>query len=246
MIKVIESASNQIVKNIAKLKIQKYAKEEEKFLVEGFHLLEMAQESGTLEAVFTTKELKLQDNIDQYLVNERIIEKLSSLNTSQGVIGVCKSKKEEKITSNLLVYLDDIKDPGNFGTILRTCCAFGIKDILVKPNSVYKYNDKVIMSSQGAIFKTNIIQCSYDELKALKKDYKIYSTSLNEKAVYLSKIDDIDEKIIVVFGNESNGISEEIASMSDKFIKIEISNIDSLNVGVAAGITLYNLINISK
>ena len=239
MKKIISSAQNSKIKETAKLKNLKYSKESNKFLIEGFHLLDMALKSDNLLEVYSTKELNLPDKIENYVVNDIIIEKLSNLKTSQGVVGVCSYFKEKPLTSNSLVYLDNIKDPGNMGTILRTCLAFGYHDVLVSENCVSIYNDKVIMSSQGAIFNLNIVKCDYEKLKNLKQNYKIYASTLSDKSVEMDSITKMSDKNIIVFGNESTGISNEIISLADYFYKIDISEIDSLNVGVAAGVSLH-------
>jgi TrmH family RNA methyltransferase len=241
MLKKIDSLNNPFIKETAKLKLEKYRKERNEFLIEGFHLLEMAKDSNLLKCVFTTKELNLPENIDQILVNESIINKLSFMSSNQGVIAICSYKQEKDFNDNLLVYLDDIKDPGNLGTILRTCLAFNIKNVLVSPNCVSQYNDKVVMASQGAIFYENVVECNVEKLKDYKKDYHLIATTLNSQSVFLNEYKVPSSRKIVVFGNESMGISSQISELCDDFVKIKISNIDSFNVGVAAGIVLYEL-----
>lgn len=242
MITRINSLQNKLIKETCKLKINKYIKEKQQFLVEGFHILEMALKNNDVICVFTLKQLDISDDIPQYIVTEEIINKLSFMPTNQGVIGVCKIKeKSKKVLSNNVVLLDSIKDPGNFGTIIRICNAFNINDIILLNNCVSEFNDKVIMASQGGIFGINFYHMNINEIETLKNEYKIISTTLNNDSEALGNMKLTSSKNIVVFGNESNGIGEEIIKISDRFVKIEMENIDSLNVGVAAGIVLYKL-----
>ena len=238
MIKNIDSVNNPIIKEACKLKLLKYSKKEKEFLIEGFHILEMGIKANMVVCVFTLKKLDISDNITQYIVNERIINKLSTLETSQGVVAKCKYLEAKMLFGNTIVYLENVKDPGNLGTILRTCLAFNIKDVIISPDSVSVYNDKVIMASQGAIFSLNIVSAKLQDILKNFEDYDIISTTLGTNSVYLEDFKIQNEKNIIVFGNESKGIEKETIKISNHLIKIKISNIDSLNVGVAAGIIL--------
>lgn len=243
MIERITSLNNAKVKDACKLKTSSGRNKAGLFLVEGFHILEMALNAKKVKAIFTNKILEnVDENITQYLVDDFILDKISYMPSNQGVIGVCETLFSEIVNDNLLVFLDNISDPGNMGTILRTCLAFGVKNVLISDGSVSIFNDKVLMSSQGAIFNLNIKKINYDELKNFKKDYTIISTSLEDTSVKFSdlKIDN-NSKYIIVFGNESRGISNEVKSLTDSFTKIPMNTIDSLNVGVAAGIIIYYL-----
>ena len=243
MIEKITSLNNQKVKDACKLKTSKGRNEKRLFLVEGFHILEMALNAGVVKAIFTNKIIEnIDENITQYLVDDFILNKISYMPSNQGVIGICSMQKNEIFNDNLIVFLDNVSDPGNMGTILRTCLAFGVKNVLISKGSVSIFNDKVIMSSQGAIFNLNIKEVTYEEVKNMKQEYTIISSTLNDKSISFNdlKIEE-NKKYIVVFGNESRGISEDTVSMSDIFTKIPMNTIDSLNVGVAAGIIIYYL-----
>lgn len=240
MIKTITSNTNEFIKYLNKLKDTSFSKKENKALIEGEHLVNEAKDY--LLAILTLKEVKGLE-IDQYIVTEEILKKLSSGKSFSKIIGLISLKKEEPIKSNVLIYLNRVQDPGNVGTIFRTSLAFSYFDILIDEGSSYKYNPKVIQASQGSIFKLNIINSDYSHLISLKKEgYKIIVTALNNNSIYLKdfKLKD-NEKYVIVFGNEGQGVSKEIIDIADHVLKIDINNIDSLNVAIASGIILYSL-----
>lgn len=237
MIYKIESDENKIVKYVNKLKNPKYIKEEKKFIIEGFHLLEMANLED-IDFVLTLEKLDLDSSINQYIVNEKIMKKLSINKSFSKVIAVCRIRNNEKIEGDLILYLDNLQDPGNIGTILRTALAFNIKTI-ISTSLVTFYNQKTIQSSQGAIFHLNLLKGDDKILFGLKKDYKLIATSLNENTIDLREFN-WPNKVVLIVGNEGNGVSKEILNMADSTIKIPIENIDSLNVGIATAILIYN------
>ena len=134
-----------------------------------------------------------------------------------------------------------MQDPGNVGTILRTALAFGFKDIVFSKGCAFKYGFKTTQSSQGSVFKLNVVEGDKTKLFGLKqKGYKLVSTSLDVNSEYLSKINfKKSENYVIILGNEGKGISKDIQDKSDLKIRIEINEIDSLNVGVAGGIIMY-------
>lgn len=235
MINKIESRQNQKIKDLVKLSNPKFSKEQKLFKIEGFHALEMALASKVLKAIFVTKEMKEIKDIPQYLVSEDIMESISSNKSPQGIICVCDYIKENKITSDKILYLDNISDPGNLGTLLRTALAFGYKDVILS-EGCSQYNEKVLQSTQGAIFELNILN-NYDISKL--KDYEIIATEI-KGSVDLSTIGKISKHILVL-GNEAHGVSEKILKIATKRVRIDIKNIESLNVGVAGGIAMYEL-----
>ena len=242
MIKEITSINNELIKEASKLKEKKYRDQKGLFLIEGYHLIEMA--SDLLETVFVTEKRDYDkiSGVNYYLVTKEIINKLSQTINSQGIVGICHKKEEKEITSNNVLMFDNLQDPGNVGTLIRSALAFNCKDIVLSLNTVDIYNDKVIRSSQGAIFKTNIIYRDLsEEIKKLQKDgYKVYGTSLNNA----KRIDDVtfSQKKVIILGNEGNGVSGDILSITDENVYLEMNKeIDSLNVGVAGSILMYEL-----
>ncbi len=243
MIQEIKSKDNSLIKYVNKLKDNSFSKEEKKFIIEGIHLIEMANSS--LLYVLTNKKLDEEKYPNQYIVTNEILEKLSNNKSASSVIGVCKFIEEKDDNNGNILYLEDVQDPGNVGTLFRTALAFNIENIYVSEKTAYKYNLKVIQSSQGSIFNLNIKTLKIDKIKKLKeKNYKIITTSLSEKSVFLNDFKfRKDEKYIIILGNEGQGVSKEALEIADVVLKIKMENIDSLNVAIAGGIILNSLYN---
>ena len=241
MIKEIKSLDNKVIKYTLKLKENKYQKEEKKYIIETYHLLEMSLKD--LEYVFSLSPLDLPENIIQYIVTEDILKKLSSNKSFSKVIGVVKINEKPLDYSCDILYLDNLQDPGNIGTILRTSLAFSYFNIGLSLNTCSIYNSKVIQSAQGALFNLNFERFEIERLKELQKEgYKILVTTLSNDSIFINEFKrKMNEKLIIVVGNEGNGVRKEIIDIADYKIKIDISNIDSLNVGIATGITLFEL-----
>lgn len=234
MIYKIDSRQNQKIKDLIKLSNPKFSKEKSLFKIEGFHAFEMAKESGILKAIFVTKEIKDFD-LPQYLVSESIMESISSAKNPQGIVCVCEYLKEKEISSDRILLLDDVSDPGNLGTLLRTALAFGYNDVILR-GGCSQYNEKVLQSTQGAIFKLNILN-NFD-IKNLK-DYEIIATEI-KGSVDLSTLDKVSKHILIL-GNEAHGVSKEMLELAHKRVRISIKNIESLNVAVAGAIAMYEL-----
>lgn len=234
MIYKIDSRQNSKIKDLVKLSNPKFSKEQKLFKIEGFHALEMAKESGVLKSVFVTKEIKDLD-VDQYVISSQLMETISSAKSPQGVICVCEFIKEKKTFGDKILCLDNVSDPGNLGTLLRTALAFGYDDVILL-DGCSQYNEKVLQSTQGAIFKLNILN-DFD-LKSLK-NYEIYATEI-KGSVDLSTISS-KTKHILVLGNEAHGVSKDILNLATKKVRIDIENIESLNVAIAGAIAMYQL-----
>ena len=233
MIRKIDSKQNQKIKDLQKLSIPKFSKEQRLFRIEGFHALEMARKSGTLFSVFTTKEIKDLE-VSQYLVSKEIMESISSAKTPQGVICVCSYLEEKPIKSDKVLMLDNVQDPGNLGTLLRTALAFGYNDVILN-GGCSQYNEKVLQSTQGAIFNLNIV----DFKGKLPKGYEVIATEI-KGSVDLSTIKKVGKHILVL-GNEAHGVSNDILEIANQRVRIDIKNIESLNVAVAGAIAMYSL-----
>ena len=236
---VIESTSNNKIKKLKKLHQKKYRDQEKKFLVEGIHLVKEAYLSGNLLEVILLDGETLDFDTNITYVNKDIIKYLSELETPYNIIGVCKYADNKEIGNKVLM-LDNVQDPGNLGTIIRSSLAFNIDTIILSKESVDLYNSKVLRATQGMNFHINIIR---DDLKKniinLKdKGYKIYTTNVNN-GNELKSIK-TPSKYVIIMGNEGNGVSEEISNLSDEKIYISMNkNCESLNVAVATSIILY-------
>ncbi|MEA4276574.1 RNA methyltransferase [Mycoplasma sp. 21DD0573] len=239
--KIITSKQNQFIKDAYKLLDKKYRSKESKFLVEGYHLVNEAKEKGILlETIEVVDKNKFADSI---LVTEEILNYLSDTSTPQGIIGICKFPDVSKSISNRVLFLNNLQEPGNVGTIFRLARAFDFDTVIVQ-NFDY-FNPKVIRSSQGALFDLNLIKTNnIDILEELKKqNYILYATMLDTNAKKLNEIDfSREEKIVIILGNEGNGIDNQTASLSDEKVYIPIS-FESLNVATAAAIVLNKVRN---
>ena len=235
---MIDSLDNKKIKELTSLKIKKYRDQYGLFLVEGKHLVDEAKKSGLLEEV-----ILLDDEYDfdkKLIVSEKVMKKLSFQDSLPSIMGVCKIKDNKLIGSKYLL-LDGIQDPGNLGTIIRSSLAFGVDTIVLSKDSVDLYNDKVIRSTQGMIFHINIIRCDLEEvINKIKGDIKIIGTSLGDSTP-LRSIDKLERYALIV-GNEGNGVKKEILDLCDDIVRIEMNkDVESLNVGVATSIILYEM-----
>ena len=235
---MIDSLDNKKIKELTSLKIKKYRDQYGLFLIEGKHLVDEAKKSGLLEEV-----ILFDDNYDfdkKLIVSEKVMKKLSFQDSLPSIMGVCKIKDSKLIGSKYLL-LDGIQDPGNLGTIIRSSLAFGVDTIVLSKDSVDLYNDKVIRSTQGMIFHINIIRCDLEEvINKIKGGIKIIGTSLGDSTP-LRSIDKLERYALIV-GNEGNGVKKEILDLCDDIVRIEMNkDVESLNVGVATSIILYEM-----
>ena len=232
---VITSKDNELVKKIKKLKEKKYRDLENSYIIEGIRLLKEAiQEKAKIKQIVLCDDCEKQENIpkefmyeiakyDCTYVTKKIFKYLSEVQTPQGILAVIeKNNKDKEIdySQDIIVALDDVQDPGNLGTILRTVDSIGITQILVSKGTADSYNPKVVRSTMGAIFRIKIIECE-DLAKTLKEirkhKFKIVVSSLQtENSIY-----DINyNKKVIVIGNEANGVEEKIQEIADEKIKI--------------------------
>lgn len=235
------SVDNNKIKDLKKLQTKKYRDKKNLFLVEGRHLTIEAFKAGVLKEMFLEEsELFPLDVMTNYMTNN-VMNYLSELETPSSIIGLCE-KKTGEIKGDRIVYLDFIQDPGNLGTIIRSCVAFNIDTLVISKDSVDLYNAKVIRATQGLLFHLNIvIEDNYNFIPKLKDEgYKIYGTKVTHgnSLKTIAKV----SKFVIIMGNEGNGISEVSSELCDEFIYIDMNQkCESLNVGVATSIILYEL-----
>ena len=240
---IITSLDNDNVKKWKKLCKKKYRDEFGIYLVEGEHLVEEAYKSGVLDKVIVLDgESYSYDNI--IYVSYEVMKAISSLDTPNRIMGVCKKKESSDLLGKRYLLLDGVQDPGNLGTIVRSAVAFNIDTIVLSDDTVDLYNPKVLRSTQGMIFHTNIIERDLvsviDELHNM--GITVYGTDVNNgiDARELSSLD--KTSFALVMGNEGNGVRREVKELCDKNLYINMNeNVESLNVGVATSILLYEL-----
>lgn len=248
--KIVKSLNNPLVTRLISLKEKNTRNSEKQFLVEGYHLVEEAMKLNLLEEVLSTDEkvLKQINAKNRYLVTDAIIKKISTTKTPQNIIGVVKIKEDNNLDLLLkkdlvkLVILDDVSDPGNLGTIIRTAAALGMDAVISSHQTVDYYNEKVIRSTQGAIFKLPLYKMDLVTFIKKLKELKItvLGTSLkSSKSIFdIGKLD----KFAVIFGNEAHGVSNEVLDQTDYNIILPMdNNIESLNVSIASAIVMWEL-----
>lgn len=235
------SLENSKIKELKKLHLKKYRDKKNLFLVEGTHLVLEAFKTGYLEELIIEKNELFPLPVPTSYVTNDIIHYLSTLETPSGVMAVCRKKPQSIEPGNKVLFLDNIQDPGNLGTIIRSAVAFNI-DTIILYKGVDLYNSKVIRATQGLFFHINVlIVDDFKKLNELKENgHHIYGT----KVTHGKSIKSLEkcEKFVIIVGNEGSGISEDVANICDSFIYIPMSGVcESLNVGVATSIILYEL-----
>lgn len=236
------SIDNKKIKGIKKLNLKKYRDKTNLFLVEGEHLVIEAYKSGYLKELILEQDNDLNLDITTNYVTNNVLKYITNLDTPQSILGICSKTQNDTIKGNRLLILDDIQDPGNLGTIIRSAVAFNVDTIILSSNTVDLYNSKVIRASQGLIFHINIIVMDLTTtiLKLKNEGYQIIGTKVtNGKSL---KSIEKKKKFAIIMGNEGNGVREDILSLCDEYLYIDMNkNCESLNVGVATSIILYEL-----
>lgn len=236
------SIENSKIKQIKKLNQKKYREKYNEFMVEGSHLVLEAYKTGYL------KELLLEKNevfplpvTTNYLTND-IINHISSLESPSNIIGICNKLKEVNTIGDRVLVIDNIQDPGNLGTIIRSAVAFNIDTIILSSDTVDIYNPKVVRATQGMLFHIDIIIANLLEVlpTLTSKGYKIMGTKVTHGKSLKSV--EKNKKFVIIMGNEGSGLSEEVEDLCDEFIYINMNSVcESLNVAVATSIILYEL-----
>lgn len=238
---VFTSNQNKKIKNIKKLNSKKYRDELNSFLIEGEHLVSEAYKNNFLKELIVEENTNFSLDIDTIHVTENILKYISGLDNPPKVMGVCKKIEEQKI-GNKVIILDNIQDPGNLGTIIRSAVAFNFDTIVLSKNTVDLYNTKVLRATQGMIFNINIVIKDLETLVPIlkKENYKIYGTKVTNG----KDIKELEKslKFAIILGNEGNGVSNNLLDMCDEYVYINMNKTcESLNVGVAASIIMYEL-----
>lgn len=234
----IISRTNPRVKELVRLRDEPSA---ERFLIEGKHLCDMAYESGCLLEVYTTKEVDYPDVLVTE-INDQVLEKIAFSRSPSGIVGVA-THNIPTIKTDKILFVDRVQDPGNMGTLLRCAVAFGYKHVLLTPGTANPFGNKAVAASQGAIFALNIIPADdpMAALDALRGRGVTLIGSALRNAVPLKSLKLKDGPIALIVGNEGQGVDEKLLGVCDKVVKIEMDDIESLNVGVAGGILMYSL-----
>ena len=233
-------SKNQI-KLITSLQQKKYRKQEQLFFAEGVKVVqELLNSNFELQDLFTTKQDFLTVSKNKvHAISEAELKKISVLTTPNTCLAVFKiPKAKEMVEKGLIVALDDVRDPGNLGTIIRLCDWFGIETLFCSEESVDIYNPKVVQATMGSISRVNVV---YGNLETFLSQTKlpIFGTFMDGKNIYQ---EELPKEGIIIMGNEANGISTSVEKLvSDRIAIPRFGNLqvtESLNVATATAIIL--------
>ena len=243
---IITSKANSVVKNAKKLHQKKYRKSA--YLIEGWHLFEEAVQAGvTIEKIFALESYREQLAAfpQTVWVSEDILLDLADSQTPQGIVAVVQKEEVEQtdFSQGKFLFLEDVQDPGNVGTIIRTADAAGFTGVIVSDKSADIYSLKTLRSMQGSHFHLPIYRMSSQRLleEAKKAGIPVLATTLSKDSVDYRELPPI-ENFVLVMGNEGQGISPLMAESADQLVHISMKGqAESLNVAVAAGILIFHL-----
>lgn len=238
---LITSLNNDRVKELVKLKEKKYRDNNNLFFIEGYDLVVEAYKNNVIKELYVLDGVDCEFDIQHTYVSCDVMKKISDMESISEYYAVCYKKQEVEV-GNRIIILDDIQDPGNLGTIIRSAVAFNFNTVVLSKNTVDLYNPKVIRSTKGMLFNINIVQRELDEFINSLDGYTIYGTDvLNGENV---KDIEIPSKLGLVIGNEGRGVSDRVRELCNKFIYIDMNGMcESLNASVAASILMYEVNN---
>lgn len=246
MIKEIASTKNETYKYIKSLQTKKARMKNRQYTIEGIKSVKDAISSGA-DIAFIAVSDKLQEEFSAcniYVIKDEIFAPLCDTDTPQGVLAVINMPQEDEKALDKELYLlcDKVNDPGNMGTIIRICDAADC-GLLLMEDTVDIYSPKTVRASMGSFFHIKAISglTREDIIKMKESGYKVISGALSENTIDFKEAD-YSGKTIIVVGNEANGITDEILSISDTIVKIPIyGKAESLNVAVAASLLVYEV-----
>ncbi len=247
---IITSIHNDVIKQVISLKQKKNRDEQGLFVVEGQKQVCEIPTDWKIKFLITTSSEHLLFNrqCSAYIVSEQLFKKISGTETPQGILAVVEKKKYdmEAVLSQkgIFVICDNLQDPGNAGTIIRTAEAFSCRGVFFSEKSADVYGEKVVRSTMGTIFNIPIFQeCDTVSLIKTFKDKNIRTCALAlDGSIPLCEYKADTDSIAIIAGNEATGISCEVLNIADDKIKIEMTGkAESLNVAVATAIAMYNV-----
>jgi TrmH family RNA methyltransferase len=239
--------SKSQIKHIKALHTKKHREEEQAFIVEGIKsVMEIVNEDPKLiREIFATEQFitnhltaLTKANIKYNSVTENELLQISQLSNPNDALAVCNYfenlSDDHNLNKQYSFYLDDIRDPGNLGTIIRICSWFGITNLYCSPTTVELYNPKCIQSTMGAFLRVNVHYIELEELIANKNIKNIYATEMNGENIYKEDL----KCGLIIIGNEANGIGELAKKLATKKLTIPSAsqNTESLNAAVATSI----------
>lgn len=244
---VIRSKSNRLIKDTKKLHQKKYRKQS--YLIEGWHLFEEAcQAKADIERVFILEEYvdRVVGDVPVTVVSSEILQELADSQTPQGIVAqlaLPQATIPDTVTGKYLV-LEDVQDPGNVGTMIRTADAAGYDAVFISDKSADIYSLKTLRSMQGSHFHLPVYRVAMEELLAQLKEQevRILATTLSAQSIDYKEVE-VTGSFALIMGNEGQGISSLVESQADDLVHISMpGQAESLNVAVAAGILLFSFI----
>lgn len=244
---IITSKSNNLIKKTKKLLQKKHRNDS--YLIEGWHLFEEAiKAEATFRHIFVLEEMidRLPADQEAILVTSDVLKELTDAPTPQGIVAevVLEDGDLPDFQTGRYLVLEDVQDPGNLGTMVRTADAAGLDGVILSDKSADLYNPKTLRSMQGSHFHLPVFRQSLPLIFAKMKatGLPILATTLSEQSVDYRELDHL-ETFALVMGNEGQGISSETADIADQLVHISMpGQAESLNVAVAAGIVIFSLL----
>lgn len=240
----ITSVNNDMVKFAASLQHKKFRDEAGLFLLEGKKPVEEAVKAGIeIEKIFSLQEVEYEAK-EKFLVNEAVMKKISTTETPPEVVAIARKKEYDftHLNGKIILLLENIKDPGNLGTVIRTAAGLGVQLIVLAGDCVDLYNPKVIRAATGNIFQIPIA-CNSDfaQIRHQFRNHKFIGTILDpEKSPTPLNDVNFNMPVVIMFGSEAVGLSDEAIGYVDEFVKIPLQNeVESLNIAVSAAIVLH-------
>lgn len=233
-------SKNQI-KLITSLQQKKYRKQHQLFFAEGVKVIEeLLRSKYELQTLYVTEPLDFKVSTDKiYTISPAELKKISALTTPNNCLAVFKTPTEHfSLKEGLIVALDDVRDPGNLGTIIRLCDWFGVEQLVCSPETVDIYNPKVVQATMGSIGRVAVL---YTDLVSFLKTIAlpVFGTFMDGENIYKK---DLPSNAILIMGNEANGISDEVAQCMTSKLTIprfgQLQETESLNVATATAIIL--------
>lgn len=245
---MITSKTNELIKHVKSLHQKKFRDEYKEYFVEGVKLInEAISENKEIIKILICDELlreefsiPSEDSVEY--VAKNVFEYVSGTQSPQGILAVIKMDEfKGEVCENTVFALDDLQDPGNLGTILRSLDSAGINTLLLSKDTVDLYNPKVIRSTMGAIFRVKVLDnldLKEELLKLKKAGYKVVITSLDTNEMHYNL--NFSDRLVIVIGNEAKGVKKEIQDLADIKVKIPmLGRTESLNASVAASVIAY-------
>lgn len=243
----ITSTSNPLVQKIKSLKDKEARVLYNEFILEGENIVKDIPNVNLVDCIFVDQSKidaykyiieKYKEDI-VYEVPSKVMDVISDTKTPSGILAVAKKPQVNETKGKSVVVLDGVSDPGNMGTIIRTCVACGVKDIYAI-NTVDAFSPKVVRSTMGGIFEVNVIPTTYDELLSKLQGYNLLTLDMNGEDIF--KENNVSKPFALVVGSEAHGVSKVLKEKCTQILSLPmVGKIESLNAAVSLSVALYTL-----